>query len=124
MNTLQTKLTAFLFWLIDRIGVSSDVCTYPVIVRWSPDDDAYIATAPSIPGVSGIGDTACRATYELGVAIWALLDSADEDGVPYPPKGELVNLHIHGDPIAHADDNREGDEHFRDMDAKILENRA
>ena len=41
---------------------------YSVVIQWSDDDKAYVATVPELPGLSALGNTAAKAIKELSVA--------------------------------------------------------
>lgn len=92
MNRLRTQITKLLFWLITRIGIASNVCTYTTVVRWSAEDQDYIATSPAFPGASGFGPTAHQALYELGVVIPCFIDMAIADGGRLPVDLRIASI--------------------------------
>jgi predicted RNase H-like HicB family nuclease len=53
---------------------------HSVIVRWSEEDQAFIATVPELPGLSAFGDTQEEALRELDIAKGAFLEVMREDG--------------------------------------------
>lgn len=62
---------------------------YRVDIRWSPEDDCYVATVPELPGCSAHGDTQAEAVQEAQTAIELWLETAKEMGreVPAPKHG-------------------------------------
>lgn len=70
---------------------------YSVTIRWSDEDEAYIATVPELPGLSAFGDTEEEALKELEIAQELFLDVMRERGDPIPeplslPAAWLVTL--------------------------------
>lgn len=57
---------------------------YPAQVFWSDEDDAFVATAPDLPGCSAIGNTRQDALSELNHAIEAWIQAAERAGNPIP----------------------------------------
>ncbi|MBI5013879.1 MAG: type II toxin-antitoxin system HicB family antitoxin [Deltaproteobacteria bacterium] len=57
---------------------------YSVTIRWSDEDEAYVATVPELPGLSAFGDTEEEALKELEIAQEAFLDVMRERGDPIP----------------------------------------
>jgi predicted RNase H-like HicB family nuclease len=57
---------------------------YSVTIRWSDEDDAYIATVPELPGLSAFGDTEAEALRELEIAQELYLEALREAGDPIP----------------------------------------
>ena len=57
---------------------------YSCNVRWSDEDEAFVATVPELPGVSGIGDTVDQAAAEAHVAAELAVKVLEEDGAPVP----------------------------------------
>lgn len=62
--------------------------TYSVIIFWSDDDAAFIATVPELPGCMAHGETRALAIEQIEIAIQNWLDTAREIGreIPSPPK--------------------------------------
>jgi predicted RNase H-like HicB family nuclease len=60
--------------------------TYPIEVRWSAEDGAWIADVPDLPFCTAHGPTPHQAVAEVEIAIQAWLDAARADGrtVPEP----------------------------------------
>lgn len=57
---------------------------YSVTIRWSDEDESYIATAPELPGLSAFGDTEEEALRELETAQELFLEVMKERGDPIP----------------------------------------
>jgi len=58
---------------------------YPIEVFWVDEDNAWFAVSPSFgTAVSAFGDTADEAVTELQVALEAVVEVFEEDGVPLP----------------------------------------
>lgn len=60
---------------------------YALVIEWSEENDAYLATAPDLPGVVTDGPTRAAAAEmgEEAVAVW--LSSLRDDGLPIPAPG-------------------------------------
>lgn len=54
---------------------------YSTTIRWSEEDQAYMATVPELPGLSAFGGTEEEALRELGVAQEAFLDVLRDRGL-------------------------------------------
>jgi len=61
---------------------------YSLQIKWSDEDNGYIATAPELPGLSAFGNTREEAVSELKVAAEAYLAALKESGqaLPVPEK--------------------------------------
>jgi predicted RNase H-like HicB family nuclease len=57
---------------------------YPVVVKWSDEDDAYIAEAPQLRGCLAHGETPSAALQNVLELIPEWLKSAKEHGWPIP----------------------------------------
>lgn len=58
---------------------------YSFTIAWSPEDEAYVATSPEFPALSGIGGpNAEDALEELQEAIEVAIKALVEDGEPVP----------------------------------------
>ena len=57
---------------------------YSFKVFWSDEDQAYIATCPDFPGVSGFGDTTEQALAEAAVSLRLAVETYQEEGWPLP----------------------------------------
>lgn len=57
---------------------------YAVNLRWSREDDGYIATIPELPGLSAFGENAGVATREVEQAAEAFVGAMSESGSPVP----------------------------------------
>jgi len=62
--------------------------TYSVMIFWSDDDTAFIATVPELPGCMAHGETRALAIEQIEIAIQNWIDTAREIGreIPSPPK--------------------------------------
>jgi len=64
---------------------------YEVIIYWSPEDDAFIAEVPELPGCTADGATYQEALANVETAIREWIETARELGRPIPePKGRLM----------------------------------
>jgi len=54
------------------------------VVRWSDEDEVYIAVCPELGGISAFGDTPAEAVQELEVARELALESYKDHGWPLP----------------------------------------
>lgn len=57
---------------------------YSTVVRWSDEDEGFIATCPELPGLSAFGETAETAVSEIAIALKPFLESYQENGVTPP----------------------------------------
>ena len=57
---------------------------YSTIVRWSEEDEAFVAVLAELPNLSGVGDTPDEAVREAFVAAAAAVEVLQEDGLPVP----------------------------------------
>lgn len=64
---------------------------YEVIIYWSPEDAAFIAEVPELPGCAADGATYHDALANLEVIIREWVETAQAEGRPIPaPKGRLM----------------------------------
>ena len=64
---------------------------YEIIIYWSPEDDAFIAEAPELPGCMADGETYHDAVANVEVVIQEWIETAKELGREIPePKGRLM----------------------------------
>lgn len=64
---------------------------YKVIIYWSPDDQAFIAEAPELPGCAADGQTYQEALSNLEQTIIEWIETVRELGQVIPePKGRLL----------------------------------
>ena len=61
---------------------------YSVAIKWSDEDNGFIATVPELPGLSAFGKTKGKALSELNIAAEAYLETLEEAGekLPVPEK--------------------------------------
>ncbi|MDZ4805564.1 MAG: toxin-antitoxin system HicB family antitoxin [Candidatus Eisenbacteria bacterium] len=57
---------------------------YSVNLRWSFEDEAYVATSPEFPGLSGVGAEPEHAIAELRSAQAVAIEAFRQDGDPIP----------------------------------------
>jgi predicted HicB family RNase H-like nuclease len=57
---------------------------YPISIKWSDEDEGYIATIPGIRGLSGFGEEPAEALSELKVAAAAYFESLRKAGKRMP----------------------------------------
>ena len=64
---------------------------YQVTIRWSPEDKAFIAEAPELPGCMADGATRQVALEKLNVVIEEWIETAKELGrsIPEPGRSRL-----------------------------------
>ena len=62
---------------------------YGFDVRWSTEDEGFIATCPSFPGLSAFGDTPEDALREVEEVVELYVEEYEEDGVPLPVAVEV-----------------------------------
>jgi predicted RNase H-like HicB family nuclease len=90
INTIRNAAVEFLFWLIARIGLQSDMHRYGAIVWYSAEDACYIATSPewrkteTWKYIHAFGPTAHKALYEFGIVLQMAVEVEQEDGRPLP----------------------------------------
>ena len=66
---------------------------YPIVIFWSPEDQAYIADIPDLQGCTADGATPEEALREVLIVKEMWLDVAREDGRPLPePNRRLVEV--------------------------------
>jgi predicted RNase H-like HicB family nuclease len=64
---------------------------YEVIIYWSPEDEAFIAEVPELPGCAADGATYQEALANLGLISLEWIETARELGRDVPePKGRLM----------------------------------
>lgn len=64
---------------------------YEIIIYWSPEDGAFIAEVPELPGCAADGPSYHEALSNAEVVIREWIETAEELGRPVPePKGRLM----------------------------------
>jgi len=64
---------------------------YEIILYWSPDDEAFLAEVPELPGCMADGETYQHALQNAERIIQEWLETAQELGRPIPePRGRLI----------------------------------
>jgi len=64
---------------------------YEVIIYWSPQDKAFIAEVPELPGCAADGSTKAKALAAVDRVAKEWIDTARSLGRPIPtPRGRLV----------------------------------
>jgi predicted RNase H-like HicB family nuclease len=65
---------------------------YEIILYWSPEDQAFIAEVPELPGCAADGVTYQEALTNVEVVIREWIDTARELGRTIPePRGRLIH---------------------------------
>ena len=57
---------------------------YAFNIVWSEEDEEYIATCSSFPGLSAFGETEEEALHEAKIALDLFIESYKERGIPLP----------------------------------------
>ncbi len=61
---------------------------YGCSVRWSDEDEAFIALCPEFPGLSAFGESAAEALEQIQVAVDLAVETHQAEGWPLPePQG-------------------------------------
>jgi predicted RNase H-like HicB family nuclease len=64
---------------------------YEIVIYWSPEDNAYLAEVPELPGCMADGSSYQNALTNAEVIIQEWIDTAQELGRPIPePRGKLM----------------------------------
>jgi predicted RNase H-like HicB family nuclease len=64
---------------------------YEIIIYWSPEDEAYVAEVPELPGCMADGSSYQEALANAEVIVAEWIETAHELGRTIPePKGRLV----------------------------------
>ncbi len=63
---------------------------YSVNLKWSEEDDGFVAIVPELKGLSAFGKTPREALAELEVASEAYIESWQASGRPLPPPEEVL----------------------------------
>lgn len=64
---------------------------YGVVLRWSDEDEAFIAEVPELPGCAADGETYQKALTNVEVIIKEWIETAQSLGRSIPePRGRLV----------------------------------
>lgn len=63
---------------------------YSFVVRWSDEDEEFMATCPEFPGLSAFGETPEEALREAQIALDGMIDVYRDKGIalPHPRKEE------------------------------------
>ncbi|HZX11032.1 MAG TPA: type II toxin-antitoxin system HicB family antitoxin [Acidobacteriota bacterium] len=63
---------------------------HAVSIKWSDEDNGFIATIPKIKGLSAVGATREQALSELHIAAQAYFEAFKESGKPLPPPEKIT----------------------------------
>lgn len=63
---------------------------YSVIVKWSDEDDEFVAVVPELPLISGLGPTREKAVKQCMAAASLVIQSLREEGRPLPQPNKIV----------------------------------
>ena len=58
--------------------------SYDYSVRWSEEDEAFLALVAEFPSLSAFGDTEAEALREIRFVVAAVLEDLRENGEPIP----------------------------------------
>lgn len=83
-------LTLIVFTFRDRPKPNTTPYKYSYTIRWSPDDDEWIARIPEFPGLSGCGDTLQEALYQAQTALVLYIKVYNDKGWPLPEPSMMV----------------------------------
>jgi len=61
------------------------------VVRWSDEDEVYIAVCPELGGISAFGDTPAEAIQELEIAKKLAIETYKDEGWPLPAPAVVQN---------------------------------
>lgn len=84
-----------------------------MVLRWSDEDGAYVATSPEFPGLSAFGGSPEAAVSELRTVLGLAIETYEAEGwkLPDPRRARTFSgqfrlrlpRSLHGDLVAHAD---------------------
>jgi len=63
---------------------------YPISIKWSDEDEGYMAIIPGIRGLSAFGKSPDEALSELKIAAGAYFESLKQAGRPTPTLEKLI----------------------------------
>ncbi len=63
---------------------------YAISIKWSDEDNGFIATIPGIQGLSAFGTTRNKALSELNIAAEAYFESLKNAGRPFPSENKII----------------------------------
>lgn len=63
---------------------------HAVSIKWSDEDNGFIATIPKIKGISAVGATREQALSELRIAAQAYFEALETAGKPLPPPEKVT----------------------------------
>ncbi|MCJ7578993.1 MAG: type II toxin-antitoxin system HicB family antitoxin [Candidatus Aminicenantes bacterium] len=64
---------------------------HAVSIKWSDEDNGFIATIPGVEALSAFGDTAEKALSELKIAAEAYFESLKRAGKPIPLENKVIS---------------------------------
>ena len=64
---------------------------YSSLVRWSDEDEVYIAICPELGGISAFGDTPAEAIQELEIAKKLAIETYKDEAWPLPDPAVVQN---------------------------------
>lgn len=64
--------------------------TYSILLYWSPEDDAYVATVPEFPQASAVAAAPEDAVRSIREAVQGHIALMLDDGVTVPPPGHAI----------------------------------
>lgn len=63
---------------------------YSISIKWSDEDNGFIAIVPELPGLSAFGETQEDVMAELKIAAKAYMDVLRQSGKPIPPPQKVI----------------------------------
>ena len=63
---------------------------HAVSIKWSDEDNGYIAAIPGIQGLSALGETREKALSELNIASGAYFESLKKAGRQFPEEDKII----------------------------------
>ncbi len=64
---------------------------YSISIKWSDEDNGFMATVPELPGLSAFGGNQAEALSELAVAAQVYLESLKKSGMPVPDMQKAIS---------------------------------
>ena len=72
----------------------NDMDKYGFDIHWSEEDNEFIATCPSFPGLSACGNTHEEALKQTKIALSAFIESYKTNNMPIPVYVDINDLSI------------------------------
>ncbi len=65
---------------------------HAVLIKWSDEDNGFIASIPGVQGLSAFGNTSEIALSELKIAAEAYFQSLKKAGKTFPPEHKIISF--------------------------------